>query len=129
MKELVFNLELTGKAAPLENRENALQARLSGSSHLGDVVFESQVFLKGETFDERGTIDFTGHGKLTFETVGAGCLTPSLLVGKQAGVVCWRIIKGEGEFTGATGYVTSNFVVSATGDVMDNQYIRIIVPG
>ena len=78
MRELVFAMELRGKAVPVEGNENSLKARLAGKGPRGEIVtFESQVLLSGETFKETGSIDYSGHGKLEFETVGTGHLGPS----------------------------------------------------
>jgi hypothetical protein len=96
--------------------------------HGETVAFESQVVLSGETFNEAGSIDYSGHGKLTFETVGAGRLGPSPVAGLQWGAVIWRITAGEGAFVGATGYITSNFTVSGDGEVVDNHYVRMFLP-
>jgi hypothetical protein len=49
------------------------------------VVFESRVVLRGETFTETGTIDYSGYGKLAFETVGDGHLEPSPIAALQWG--------------------------------------------
>jgi hypothetical protein len=122
-------MELRGRAAPVEGRDNTLRARTAGRGPQGEtVVFESQVVLSGETFNETGSIDYSGRGKLTFETVGAGHLGPSSVPGLQWGAVIWRITDGEGKFGGATGYITSNFTVSAEGDVVDNHYVRMFIP-
>jgi hypothetical protein len=106
-----------------------LRAKTAGRGPQGEtVVFESRVALTGETFNETGSIDYSGRGKLTFETIGTGHLGPSPVTGLQWGAVIWRITKGEGEFGGATGYITSNFTVSAEGDVVDNHYVRMLIP-
>ena len=129
MRDIVFAMELRGSATPIEGRDNTLRARTAGRGPQGEtVVFESQVVLSGETFNETGSIDYSGRGKLTFETVGAGHLGPSPVTGLQWGAVIWRITAGEGEFGGATGYITSNFTVSAEGDVVDNHYVRMFIP-
>ena len=39
----------------------------------------------------------------------------------------WRVDGGEGQFAGASGYITSNFTLSDTGDVTDNQFGVIFV--
>lgn len=128
MRDMVFAMELKGRVAPVEGRENTLRAKLAGRGPQGETVtFESQVILSGETFNETGSIDYSGHGKLTFETVGTGHLGSSPVAGLQWGSVIWRITKGEGEFVGAKGYITSNFTVSADGDVIDNQYVRMFI--
>ena len=84
--------------------------------------------LDGETFNETGNINYQRHGKLKFETVGAGYLRASPLPGLQYGSVIWNITQGEGEFADAKGYITSNFTLSAEGEVVDNQCIRIFMP-
>ena len=129
MKDVVFAMELRGRAAPVEGRDNTLSARTGGRGPHGEtVVFESQVVLSGETFNETGSIDYSGYGKVTFETVGTGHLGPSPIAGLQWGAVIWRITAGDGAFAGATGYITSNFTVSAAGDVVGNQYVRMGLP-
>lgn len=129
MRELVFAMELRGKAVAVEGKDNTLYARLVGNGPWGETVtFEAQVLLSGETFKETGSIDYSGHGKLEFETVGTGHLGPSPVAKLQSGSVIWRITRGGGEFVEAAGYITSNFTVSADGDVTDNQYVRIFIP-
>jgi hypothetical protein len=129
MRDLVFAMELRGRAAPVEGQTNTLSARTAGRGPQGETVaFESRVVLSGDTFNETGNLDYSGRGKLRFETVGVGHLGPSPVAGLQWGAVIWRITAGEGEFVGATGYITSNFTVSADGDVVDNHYVRMFMP-
>jgi hypothetical protein len=129
MRDVVFAMELRGRAAPVEGRDNTLSARTAGRGPHGETVaFESHVVLSGETFNETGSIDYSGRGKVTFETVGAGHLGPSPVAGLQWGAVIWRITAGEGEFVGAAGYITSNFTVAAAGEVVDNHYVRMFLP-
>ena len=129
MKDFVFAMELRGRAVPVEGQQNIIKAKTGGRGPQGEsVAFESQVVLNGETFSETGSIDYGGRGKLTFDTVGAGRLGPSPVPGLQWGAVIWRIASGQGEFEGASGFITSNFTVSAEGDVVDNHYIRMLIP-
>jgi hypothetical protein len=129
MRDLVFAMELRGRAAPVEGSESVLRAHTSGRGPTGETVnFESQVELSGETFNEFGSIDYTGRGSLKFQTVGAGHLGPSPLPDTQWGAVIWRITEGQGEFQGASGYITSNFTVSVQGEVVDNHYVRMALP-
>lgn len=129
MREIVFSMELKGKAEPLVGKENAFKALLIGTDFWGErVTFESQVILHGDTFNETGYINYQRHGKLKFETVGVGHLGPSPVPGLQWGSVIWSISQGEGELADAKGYITSNFTLSAEGDVVDNQCIRIFTP-
>jgi hypothetical protein len=39
----------------------------------------------------------------------------------------WRVEGGEGQFADATGLITSNFTLSATGEVIDNHFGVIFV--
>jgi len=135
MKDLVFAMELRGRAAPVEGREGTLKAATSGRGPGGGTVnFESEVVLRGQNFKESGSIEYTGRGKVRFETVGAGNLGPSPLPQTQWGdktqwgAVVRRITLGEGEFRGASGYITSNFTVDADGNVVDNHYVRMVLP-
>jgi hypothetical protein len=129
MRDMVFAMELRGRAAPVEGKDSILRAKTAGRGPHGETVaFESRVVLHGETFSETGSIDYSGYGKVSFETVGDGHLGPSPVAGLQWGTVMWRITRGEGAFSGAAGYITSNFTVSAEGEVVDNHYVRMFLP-
>ena len=129
MRDLVFAMELRGRVVPVEGSESTLRAHTSGRGPTGETVkFESQVELSGETFNEFGSIDYAGRGSLKFQTVGTGHLGPSPLPDTQWGAVIWRITDGQGEFQGASGYITSNFTVSSQGEVVDNHYVRVALP-
>ncbi len=79
-------------------------------------------FADAETFDEEGTLSF-GHGNsLRFRAVARGQLGPSPDPHLSHGTVVWEIESGEGQFEGARGRITSNFFVSDTGEVTDNQF-------
>jgi len=57
-----------------------------------------------------------------------GHMAPSAVSGLNPGAVLWTITEGDGEFSGATGIITSNFTFSDQGDVVDNEYVRIYTP-
>ncbi len=57
-----------------------------------------------------------------FSTVGEGHLGPSADPQLQHGSVMWKIDRGEGQFEGATGLVTSNFFVGDAGEVTDHHF-------
>jgi hypothetical protein len=118
MAELVFAMELRGNAAPVEGREGTFRAQTTGRGPGGErVTFESEVVLGGEGFNETGSIDYSGRGKVRFQTKGVGYIEPSPVSDLQCGAVIWRITEGEGEFRGASGYITSNFTFSASGEL------------
>jgi hypothetical protein len=126
MAELVFATESRGSVAPMEGREGMLRAIASGTGPNGERVnFESEVMLTGATFIESGSIEYGGRGKVRFETVGEGNLEATPHPELQWGMVRWRVTGGDGEFQGASGFITSNFTVSSSGELVDNQYARI----
>ena len=55
-------------------------------------------------------------------------MAPSAVSGLNHGAVLWTINEGDGEFSGGTGIITSNFTFSDQGDVVDNEYVRIYTP-
>src|SRR4029450_11121510 len=101
MRDVVFAMELRGRAAPVEGSATTLTARTGGRGPHGETVaFESRVVLSGETVNEAGSIDYSGYGKVTFETVGTGHLGPSPVPVLQWGAVIWGITAGDGTVAG-----------------------------
>jgi hypothetical protein len=70
-------------------------------------------------FEETGEIVFALGNSLRIR--GRGRLAPSADPDLRQGTVVWRIDGGEGHFDGATGLITSNFLLSTTGDLTENQ--------
>jgi hypothetical protein len=89
----------------------------------GVAEFKSEVTFTGESsFLESGAIFFGDNGHwLRFSTVGQGYLSPRPEAGVQHGAVTWRIDDGEGQFAGAHGLITSNFLVGPSGEVTDHH--------
>jgi hypothetical protein len=90
----------------------------------GQASFESQVTFTGEaSFQEVGSITFGDKGhRLYFSTVGQGYIGSSADPQLKHGSVIWKVERGEGQFAGATGLITSNFFVSDSGEVTDNHF-------
>jgi hypothetical protein len=148
MKELVFALQFKGKARPVEGVEGKLVARTTAAGQIlrtalttkglqtraesrpgPRATFESEVQMTGAgTFVESGRIRYGKAGAVTFKTVGQGVLGASGVDGLQRGAVIWEVIEGHGQFSGATGLITSNFTVGSKGEVVDNQYVRLFLP-
>src|SRR6185295_13453702 len=95
----------------------------------GKAAAETVLTLTGDgVFIESGTIKFgDGSTWLKFNTVGQGFLGASAAKGVSAGCAVWRITEGGGQFKGATGHVTGNFIVDAKGVAYDNQ-VAVIFP-
>jgi hypothetical protein len=148
MRELVFALEFRGRAGPVPGSESQRQARSTAPSQTlstvlaGDgvrarmeaaggesAVLESRVERFGDgTFVEDGTITYGSAGRVEFETIGRGWVGPSPLAGWVVGGVVWTITGGDGRFAGARGLITSNFTVSADGEVIDDHFTRLYLP-
>ena len=90
---------------------------------------ETVLTLTGDgVFIESGTIKFgDGSTWLKFNTVGSGFLGASAAKGVSAGCAVWRITEGGGQFKGATGHISGNFIVDAKGVAYDNQ-VAVIFP-
>jgi hypothetical protein len=83
-------------------------------------------------FFEWGSISFGEKlGELQFESIGAGYVLGNLDPSQQfnLGVVMWRVTGGSGFFAGATGAITSNFLIDLqSGELVDNQIHMIYLP-
>ena len=144
----MFALEFRGSAGPIDGSATSQSARTSAPSQAlravmaadameaaveplsGDsAVLESTVerFADG-SFVEAGIITYGRLGTVSFSTVGKGTVGPSPVEGWVHGAVMWIVTGGDGQFTGARGLITSNFVASAQGQVVDNQFARLYVP-
>ncbi len=145
MREIVFTLEFRGTAGPVGGSPTKRRATSSAPSQTlstvlgadgvrarveplaGDrAVLESRVERFGDgSFVEDGTITYGRAGAVTFETVGRGAVGPSPVPGWTHGTVMWTVTGGDGLFAGARGLITSNFAVSAQGDVVDHHVARL----
>lgn len=147
MAQIVFNLQFRGTAAP-GAESGVMKATTSATSCKMETIigpdgvkgtfspaegglayFESEVRITApDTFTESGTISFgDGDHSLRFTTIGQGHMGPSADPKHMHGAVIWKVEGGEGQFEGATGLITSNFILSDTGDVVDHQFGLIFV--
>jgi hypothetical protein len=148
VRELVFALEFRGSAAAVDGSATTRSARTSAPSQalravMGPEAMEAGVEpLSGDSamlestverfadgsFVEAGITTDGRLGTVSFSTVGKGTVGPSPVEGWVHGAVMWIVTGGDGQFTGARGLITSNFVASAQGEVVDNQFARIYLP-
>jgi hypothetical protein len=85
-----------------------------------EALLDSTLAFQDECrFEEAGEIVFALGNSLRIR--GRGRLAPSADPDLRQGTVVWRIDGGEGHFDGASGLITSNFLLSATGDLTENQ--------
>lgn len=142
MQQLIYGMQFTGRAVPVDGTAGVLQASTSAPSCTitslvgpeglagminpaagGTTSFESEVTFTGDqSFLESGTVSFGKDGHvLRFSTVGQGYLGPAADDGSRHGAVTWRVEGGDGQFAGARGLITSNFLVGHDGEVIDNH--------
>jgi hypothetical protein len=148
MKQVIYVMQFKGTAAPKAGVSGVMTASTSATSCAlssaigpggvtgtlqplqgGHASFESEVTLTGETsFRETGTIRFgDSNHSLRFSTIGQGFVGKSPDPSLQHGSVMWQVDGGEGQFAGASGIITSNFTLSAAGEVIDNHFGLIFV--
>ena len=139
MKQIVYTMHFRGQASPSAEDAALLKTTGTGTSCTmetvvgpagvettlhpapGDLAFlESEVRLAGQdAFEGRGVLTFgdDGEHELRFATVQAGHLGPSTLPGVMAGTVSWRVEGGSGRFQSATGFISSTFTLSGSGEL------------
>lgn len=148
MREIVFALEFRGVAGPVGASPTIRRARTSAPSQTlrtligpggieagmepqsGDQAVMNSIverFPDG-SFVEEGTITYGPLGGVSFSTAGRGTVGPSPDPGRVHGAVLWVVTGGAGSFAGARGLITSNFVASADGLVVDHQFARLYLP-
>lgn len=91
-----------------------------------------------ETFTEKGMVTFgdaAGNNRLHFSSIGLGHMDAYPCPEKPytGGTVMWKIDKGEGFFKGATGAITSNFLIDMTkppgeGELLAYQFGVVYLP-
>ena len=149
MREIVFALEFRGRAGPVPGSDSKRQARSTAPSQTlatvlerdgvraridattGDTaVLESRVERFGDgTFVEDGTITYGARrvGDLRDDRPRLGGAGAADRLGGR-----WRAVDhhrgGTGAFRGARGLITSNFTVSAEGEVVDDHFVRLYLP-
>ena len=150
MPQITYVMKFTGTALPAAGDPNVVHVRTTGLSNVftthvtdagvsgsmtanpeGAAYLESEVTMRGQnSFVEKGMITFGEEGdhRLRFTTVGEGIVGAGVEVGQMQGCVLWRVEGGDGQFAGASGYVTSNFTMNQSGEVADYQVGVISVP-
>ncbi len=141
MRQLVYALRFTGRAtaagpdgsvlALTATAPGATLAATVGAGGLvgsirpaadGEATLAAEVTLTGATsFQAIGTIACGDGHWLRCSTVGSGYLGAAADPARKHGTAMWRVEGGEGQFAGASGLITSNFVVGDGGEVTDHQ--------
>jgi hypothetical protein len=87
-----------------------------------EAVLESRLVVADDgAVDATGTIRLGEGHVLRFRTLGTGRLSGSPDPELRHGSILCEIDAGEGQFAGARGRIASNFVLSDSGELTDNQ--------
>jgi hypothetical protein len=118
MRQVVYSQRLGGRLTAVA--PGVLDASLAGLAEPATV--DAQLSFAGErSFSVTGEIRFD-EGSLRFRTLESGRLDPSPEPGLRHGTAVLEVCGGTGRFHGAHGRITSNFVVSADGEITDHQH-------
>ena len=106
---------------------SAEEAPVPGDQAVLDVTVTQE---SDTTFSESGTITFQGSSPpstLSFSSIGVGTLlAPIRQSGLTHGVVNWRIDSGSGALAGATGAISSNFLVDLASDELHDTHLALV---
>jgi hypothetical protein len=92
------------------------------------VAYQTHVTFTGQsTFTEIGTIRFgDDDAEVDIVTVGEGTLNASGDPELMHGSVIWSITEGRGRFEGASGLITSNFLLRPTTGEADERQVAVV---
>jgi hypothetical protein len=101
---------------------DGIAARFLFDDGAEEAILEARLLFNDEVaFSVSATIDF-GHGHLLYaQTVDEGSIAGSADEHLSHGSAVLHVVGGTGQFEGATGRVTCNFVLSDTGEFTDVQ--------
>lgn len=141
MKRLTISADFRGEATQpageppqvdVKSRSESIHVSAADGPEPGldSLTYQTHATFTGETtFTETGTISAGEQHELDIVTVGEGTLAPSADAELMHGSVIWRITQGRGQFEGASGLITSNFLLTpATGEVDERQVAVVFLP-
>jgi hypothetical protein len=87
------------------------------------------VFSDEATFREEGTIDFGNGNAVRFRSLESGRLEPAPDGSVRHGTSVLEVAGGAGRYAGASGRITSNFVLLPDGEITDEQVVVLFIEG
>jgi hypothetical protein len=149
MRQLVYTMHFRGQISR-SSGNGTLRATSSGTSctmqtvvgpsgaettlhpATGDLAFvETEIHMGGNNaFEGAGSVTFGEDSEhaLRFSSPKAGQISPSGVPGVLAGAVTWRIDGGEGRFASASGFISSTFTVTESGELSEYQCGLLFLP-
>jgi hypothetical protein len=106
----------------------SIHAADESDGDIHSLSYTSHAQFTGEsTFTERGRLSIDeGDAALDFATVSEGSLLPSADSELHHGSVIWRIERGHGRFQGASGLITSNFLLRPSSGEVDERQVAVV---
>jgi hypothetical protein len=139
MRRLIISARFSSKATQpsgeppevdVDGRSEWVSVHAADESDAGihSLRYSSHAEFTGETtFTERGRLFVDdGDAALDFATFAEGFLGPSADPELHHGSVSWRIERGHGRFQGASGLITSNFVLRPSGGEVDERQVAVV---
>jgi hypothetical protein len=118
MRQIVYSQRLGGRLTAVA--PGVLAASLADVAEPATVDAQLS-FADERSFRLTGEVRMEGEGTLRFRSLGTGRLDPAPRSGLRHGTAVLEVCGGTGRFAGAQGRITSNFVVSEDGEIVDHQ--------
>ena len=118
MKPMAFSLEFHGEAVELDPGRLWVETRAASAD--GEATCRRDLELTDDgSLTEKGELTFGRGDAVTF--TARGRLRPSPDPRYRHGTAVLEVTGGRGRLAGARGFVTSNFLLSSTGELTDHH--------
>jgi hypothetical protein len=150
MRTIFYTMHFRGQTSPTTTDPKVLRTTASATSAVlttkirasgiesnlqaldGQLAFmESELRLTSpNSFQGNGTISLGDESEhvLRFSVIEHGHFDPDIEPGTMTGTSSWKIEGGEGQFSGARGFITSAFTITSSGEYTDYQLGLLFFP-
>jgi hypothetical protein len=95
--------------------------------HVGAIAYANHAVFTGPgTFTETGTVRLGDGDEIDLAAVGDGVLGPSADPDLLHGAVSYSVLEGRGRLAGATGLVTSNFLLRPAAGEFEERWVAML---
>jgi hypothetical protein len=84
------------------------------------------VFTGPTTFTETGTVRFGADDEIDIASASDGTLGPSADPDLLHGAVFYAVVEGRGRLAGATGLITSNFLLRPAAGEFEERWVAVL---
>ena len=130
MAPILIQLDFRGTVTPLFPGVLLVRAHAKDGTFAdaGEAFLESRLSFVGERgFDVAGTIGFGDGTALRFRSIGLGVIGETDGPRLRSGASICEVDSCSGAFEGVRGRITSNFVLSDTGELTD-RHVGLLFP-